>query len=460
MNRFHRAVILSLASLVAATLSPTLAAQATVSSYYRNELQIAIGAKELGPYNQVELGADGLVYTVSWEGVDRSYGYIQEYAPKEYVPSYAYYGLDAKALPLPARAMQAGPFRSGRARFLEHDREALYGYLRTDGGWAIRPRFAQASDFAGSLAAAREPGGRWGTIGLDGRWACVPSFAEIRGDPARGVILARRSQKDALAYYDALTGAPIAEDDRRLAQSRVDSAPRLGYQVREGRSAVVSGTDFANYVDVVAPDGRVVSSGVFTGVNEIRDGLAVVALGYHGDWSYEGPSTSSLSPTQGAYGLYDFGTGRFVVPPSASQIVSVEGGAWFVKPHGGTASIIDDTGRKLRDMPSFDLIWVTGAVSCGVARSSQTASGLAERRGEIAIPASVNDDKVRVRSSPSLKGAIVTELGKGTRVTVLAFHPAVETIGTWTGMWTKVRLEGGREGWVFSRFLDLYRYCQ
>jgi len=65
MNRFHRAVILSLASLVAATLSPTLAAQATVSSYYRNELQIAIGAKELGPYNQVELGADGLVYTVS-----------------------------------------------------------------------------------------------------------------------------------------------------------------------------------------------------------------------------------------------------------------------------------------------------------------------------------------------------------------------------------------------------------
>ena len=59
-------------------------------------------------------------------------------------------------------------------------RGALWGYVDRDGGWAIEPRFADATAFAGGLAAVTEPGaGGWRLLARDGRLLGDARYAEV-----------------------------------------------------------------------------------------------------------------------------------------------------------------------------------------------------------------------------------------------------------------------------------------
>ncbi|TGM20046.1 SH3 domain-containing protein [Leptospira meyeri] len=65
----------------------------------------------------------------------------------------------------------------------------------------------------------------------------------------------------------------------------------------------------------------------------------------------------------------------------------------------------------------------------------------------------IADHKVRVRKEPSVKSEIVAELNKDTPVEVIADSEVFEEIFPHYGTWGKVRLEDGREGYVYGAFL-------
>lgn len=71
-----------------------------------------------------------------------------------------------------------GPFGDGRAPAREFGGE--WGYLDLEGKWAISPRFERALVFHGGLAAAKEPGGKWGYLKPDGSWGLEPKYTKAR----------------------------------------------------------------------------------------------------------------------------------------------------------------------------------------------------------------------------------------------------------------------------------------
>jgi uncharacterized protein YgiM (DUF1202 family) len=58
--------------------------------------------------------------------------------------------------------------------------------------------------------------------------------------------------------------------------------------------------------------------------------------------------------------------------------------------------------------------------------------------------ARVTASALNVRREPSTEAEVVTQVRKGTELTVISADAS----------WTKVRLAGGEEGWVATRFLD------
>ncbi len=60
------------------------------------------------------------------------------------------------------------------------DESGLYGLLRLDGKWAVRPRFEWIQSFVGRYAIARE-NGRVGVINADGQWKIRPTYDDDRG---------------------------------------------------------------------------------------------------------------------------------------------------------------------------------------------------------------------------------------------------------------------------------------
>lgn len=94
------------------------------------------------------------------------------------------------------RWAHAGPFVDGRARVVVDAPTGIQrpvGYLDLDGGWAIAPTLTDGDDFAGGMAAAKDPLGRWGFIDARGAWVIAPRWAAAR------------------SFADGL--APVADDD-------------------------------------------------------------------------------------------------------------------------------------------------------------------------------------------------------------------------------------------------------
>jgi len=71
-----------------------------------------------------------------------------------------------------------GPFGDQRAPAKEPG--GKWGYLDPEGKWAIPPRFERANVFHGGLAAAKESGGKWGYLRPDGSWGLEPKYTKAR----------------------------------------------------------------------------------------------------------------------------------------------------------------------------------------------------------------------------------------------------------------------------------------
>ena len=71
-----------------------------------------------------------------------------------------------------------GPFESGLAP--AKDVGGKWGYLDVDGKWAIAAKFERAGVFKCGLAAVKEEGGKWGYVKPDGSWGLEPKFSRVR----------------------------------------------------------------------------------------------------------------------------------------------------------------------------------------------------------------------------------------------------------------------------------------
>jgi WG containing repeat/Biotin-requiring enzyme len=71
-----------------------------------------------------------------------------------------------------------GPFGDERAPAKEPG--GKWGYLDPEGKWAIPPKFERANVFHGGLAAAKESGGKWGYLKPDGSWGLEPKYTKAR----------------------------------------------------------------------------------------------------------------------------------------------------------------------------------------------------------------------------------------------------------------------------------------
>lgn len=85
---------------------------------------------------------------------------------------------DGRAQPLPANATHVqGNFvgnRMGAAQQVPEEPYQLYGYLDTEGHWAIPPRFAEINSFTGAVALVREPKQQEGLINRQGEYVLPP----------------------------------------------------------------------------------------------------------------------------------------------------------------------------------------------------------------------------------------------------------------------------------------------
>jgi hypothetical protein len=444
--------------LAFALLAAVPAAAQWAGTAFADSYTLYVAGKAVGSFASVAGPSPEGLFAVSWQAVPNPDGSGGDGPYRLHVPSFAYFTAAGKPLRLPivGRAMDAGPYDSGRARLLAADPEALYGYIDAAGAWAVPPRFAEARDFKDGYAAVRETGGLWGVIGPDGGWKLEPRFAAFVEAYPRGLFRFREAAGGPESYWDAAAGAPAPRGDgdpRRYAGSR--TLDRWdGYSVAYGRRAHWGGL-YAAYVDIAAPDGKILYPGVFTNVDQVVGKLGVVVFGY-GGW-YDGPQ--SYGRRDAAVGLFDLQAGKFLVPPICSQILPIGATTWYVRPHGGGAYLFDAaTGKHLGPQPDADIVWIDGQVALGRSTPDAGFGYPTLAAGEVDLIGFVNDDKVRLRAAPATTAAIVAELSKGTRLAVRAFKPAVETIGDWTGLWTKVELEDGRSGWVFGYFLDLATY--
>src|SRR4030095_1226152 len=86
---------------------------------------------------------------------------------------------------MPAAFDYAGPFKEGRAVVLAYESGGkFFGFIDSNGEWAVKPQFNLARDFANTFAVVRTRdwgAPRWGHIHADGQIAVLPRF-ESAGD--------------------------------------------------------------------------------------------------------------------------------------------------------------------------------------------------------------------------------------------------------------------------------------
>ncbi|MEM1355243.1 MAG: WG repeat-containing protein [Planctomycetota bacterium] len=228
--------------------------------------------------------------------------------------------IDAKGkLVIPMVFDWAGDFRHGRG-LVEHD--GKMGYIdeafKTQGDWAISPRFVcrdeadtPARGFAEGLALARDPEtGRWGYLSTDGSWALEPTFAEsiyFPGLPPVGPF------SDGLATIQTITVRPqnVLDADGKLVKDEEGNAVKQDQPIERW-----------GYIDT---KGQVVIEAKFLGAQDFSEGLAGVRLRSHDRWGFINRSGRTvISPN------FD-GLGRFVDGLCPAK----QGGLWgYIDPAG------------------------------------------------------------------------------------------------------------------------------
>jgi len=147
------------------------------------------------------------------------------------------------------------PFSEGLAAVNFH---GTYGFIDTEGEFAIEPRFERAYSFDGGLAPTKV-GGKWGFIDTGGNFVIEPNF------------------DDALSFSEGF--AAVAVDN---AWGFIDAGGNLviGCQFEEGsrfsqERAAVKLDGKWGYLDA---DGNMVVHPAFDSANEFEDGLAAVRV--------------------------------------------------------------------------------------------------------------------------------------------------------------------------------------
>lgn len=174
----------------------------------------------------------------------------------------------------------AGDFRHGRG-LVEHD--GKMGYIGPDfkeqGDWAIAARFVcrdkldiPARGFTEGLALARDPAsGKWGYLATDGSWAIEPSFAEsvyFPGLPPVGPI------SDGLATIQTINIQPRNVTDE------------VGELVRDEQGNIVKKDHPIERWGYIDTAGEIVIDLKYLGAQDFSEGLGGVRFRSHDKWGF------------------------------------------------------------------------------------------------------------------------------------------------------------------------------
>lgn len=217
----------------------------------------------------------------------------------------------------------AGDFRHGRG-LVESD--GMMGYIdsgfKKQGDWAIAPRFKvrdesdmPAHGFANGLALARDPAtDKWGYLATDGSWAIEPSFDEIIYFPDIPPV---GDFSDGLAWVQRFTIQPRNVTDAN-GKLKLDEADR---PIKEDHPIERWG-----YIDMT---GKVAIDFKYQGAQDFSEGLAAVRQRTHDAWGFIDRSGKTAITPQFA------GVGRFSEGLCPAQLGEVWGfidteGEWAI----------------------------------------------------------------------------------------------------------------------------------
>jgi hypothetical protein len=78
----------------------------------------------------------------------------------------------------------------------------------------------------------------------------------------------------------------------------------------------------------------------------------------------------------------------------------------------------------------------------------------AARDGDAAYSCVINDDQVRLRGGPYLESVIITHLNRGEKAGIIDRTTKKERLENREAYWYRVRLQDGRDGWVFGAYVE------
>ena len=199
-------------------------------------------AVDLGRYNRVLDGAEGLVPARYWDD-----GNVWDFYRADGTVAFS------------ASVDDAYPPRQGRARVQIDGR---WAFLDTDGRFVVNPYLADARDFSEGRARVRTTSGRWGMMDRGGVVVVEPAWGSL--GPLRD-NRARVKEGDAYGYVD--------RDGETAIEAGYDDARDFS----DGRAAVRQGQRWF-YVD--AENRRLLGSQTFISAGDFSEGLAP---GPHGE---------------------------------------------------------------------------------------------------------------------------------------------------------------------------------
>jgi hypothetical protein len=260
------------------------------------------------------------------------------------------------------RFVEYGHFAEGLAWAAE--KGTAYGYVDKSGAWAIKPRFRHATEFSEGLAAVEEQNGRWGYIRPDGSWAIEPRFGS-----AQPFSEGRAAAEDGEGYRGPW--GFVDKEGRWAIRPRYAYSPGFLYgrsRFEHGVALVDLGTGSDH--QLIDPEGRVLKS-LRSGWIRRGDGLLLVRAGHsdecggaggdvfvyldeRGESAFDGRFCGAREFSDGLaaawkdrkYGFIDK-SGAFAILPRYDVVGAFSEGLAAVKPDARekTWSYIDKTGR-------------------------------------------------------------------------------------------------------------------
>ncbi|MFW5690450.1 MAG: WG repeat-containing protein [Planctomycetota bacterium] len=138
--------------------------------------------------------------------------------------------------------IEPAPLMPWRKRFYRVRNEGLYGYIRPDGRWLLRPQFEVASEFAQQWAAVCTREGVWGFTDTIGRMRLAMAETDVpEGRPINGFwngLAAVHTKGGAVAWIDRSGKVRIKPQEMSLTLGRFDYGASAGWLRRDGKRVV------------------------------------------------------------------------------------------------------------------------------------------------------------------------------------------------------------------------------